>query len=138
MTTTVAHTTAHTTAVVAITAPTAAGRAPPLPITYYGWQQPERVPLSSEQQAQVAVAEEAIEDWLVVKPATVLLTTTILIPTQLEICPTTLAELDQAEDLPPILVIVINGRFYIHDGHHRATRCRLRGGDIEAVVVRLS
>ena len=60
-----------------------------------------------------------------------------LLPTQVHIDPASLARLDEAEDLPHIIVLLSNGKHYIHDGHHRATRAMLRGELIDAVVVNL-
>jgi len=60
-----------------------------------------------------------------------------LLPTQAHIDPASLARLDEAEDLPHIIVLLSNGKHYIHDGHHRATRAMLRNELIDAVVVNL-
>jgi len=114
------------------------------PITSYGWPAAATAPELTERQREfLDELEQEVEFGRC--PAAVgssmeyaaRLSPSVLLPTQARIDPASLARLDEAEDLPHIIVLLSNGKHYIHDGHHRATRAMLRGELIDAVVVNL-
>lgn len=115
------------------------------PITSYGWPAAVKAPELTEQQREfLDELEVEVEfgrcdcDWVADQLCwSVQFSPVKLLPTQAHIDPASLARLDEAEDLPHIIVLLSNGKHYIHDGHHRATRAMLRGELIDAVVVNL-
>lgn len=83
-------------------------------------------------------AEAALEDktaW----PASVKLSPHRLVATQIELDFKRLTELVNEPSTKPVLVVKLPSAFaynyYILDGHHRVASARLRGVDVEAVVV---
>jgi len=114
------------------------------PITSYGWPTAVRAPDLTERQREyldeLEIEVEFGHNYGTIgnsKCYTAHLRFTDLLPTQAHIDPVSLARLDEAEDLPYIIVLLSNGNHYIHDGHHRATRAMLRNELIDAVVVNL-
>ena len=119
------------------------------PITSYGWSAAVKAPeLTERQREYLDELEPIVENKCPMSDvSSSVLESTIawgmpfspfsLLPMQAHIDPASLARLDEAEDLPHIIVLLSNGKHYIHDGHHRATRAMLRGELIDAVVVNL-
>ena len=92
---------------------------------------------------QLDDAESALEDktaW----PASVKLSPHRLVATQIELDFKRLTELVNEPSTKPVLVVKLPSgwlspafayNYYILDGHHRVASARLRGVDVEAVVV---
>jgi hypothetical protein len=94
---------------------------------------------------QLDDAESALEDetaW----PASVKLSPRQLVATQAELDFKRLTELVNEPSMKPVLVVKLPSgvwawpggiphKYYILDGHHRVASARLRGVDVEAVVV---
>jgi len=116
------------------------------PIISYGWPAAVKAPDLTERQREFLDETEHAVEFERSVPAGLWFLNAIwvgklepinLLPTQAHIDSASLARLDEAEDLPHIIVLLSNGKHYIHDGHHRATRAMLRNELIDAAVVNL-